>query len=75
MSNNISNGWHNVAGFRVYVENGVVKRGELEDINGNHYTAWIYRKSRYGSGWDNISGFISVSGFRSSVKRGTVTLF
>ena len=74
MRKNISDGWHTICGFNVYVENGIVKKGELEDYNGIHYTAWPYRLSKQG-GWDNVAGFITVDSFRYGVKRGTVMLF
>lgn len=66
----IKDGWHNIKGYDIYVENGLVKRGTLGD-DLNYRTAWIYTKSKNG-GWDNASGELTVSAFRARVKRGTV---
>lgn len=66
-------GWHKIAGFNIFVENGRVMRGIRHDINGSEVTAYPYRASKNG-GWDNDAG-LTVEAFKAGVRRGTVTLF
>lgn len=69
----ISDGWHVVSGYEVFVESGNILRGILYDPFGSPLTAYVYRRRRDGS-WSCCSS-ISVSAFRSAVRRGTVDLF
>ena len=69
----VSDGWHDIAGYRVYVEDGKVMRGIKRDYNGGIVSASVYRGSWRG-GWDNENGYNSVAAFRAGVKRGTITL-
>lgn len=67
----IKDGWHTIAGYDVYIEDGKVIRGTLG--YGSFYrSAWIYK--HYAGGWYNISGELSVSSFRRHVKKGDVIL-
>lgn len=69
MTKTIKDGWHVIAGYRVYVENGCVQHGLTSD---GQRTTWPYRKSKYG-GWDNDKG-LTVDAFRAGVARGTVMM-
>lgn len=71
--NTIKDGWHTLAGHKVWVENGRVLRGISTDHNGSQVTVYPYRASRQDNGWDNDSG-ISVGAFRSGIQRGTVIM-
>lgn len=57
----IKDGWHNICGADVYVENGRVLRGLK---NGGTEPAYPYKRAekKYGGGWD--IGTPSVSAFR-----------
>lgn len=68
----ISDGWHTISGYTVYVEDGKVIRGILGEGNAQR-TAYPYRRARHG-GWDNDSG-LTVSAFRAGVARGTIQMF
>ena len=67
----MKNGWHQVLGYTVYVEDNLVLRGILGSGNAQR-TAYPYRADRNG-GWNNCSG-LTVSAFRAGVARGTITL-
>lgn len=69
----ISDGWHVVSGYEVFVESGNILRGILYDPFGSPLTAYVYRRCRDGS--LSRCSSISVSAFRSAVRRGTVDLF
>lgn len=71
MTRKVSNGWHSLCGYDVYVEDGYVLRGVQGD-GVNMKTTYPYRLCRKG-GWDNACG-ISVSAFRSACRRGTVRM-
>lgn len=67
----ITDGWHTIQGYRVYVEGGKIIRGILGE--GTHQvTAYPYRASRRG-GWDKESG-LSVAAFSAGVARGTIKM-
>lgn len=69
----ISDGWHVVSGYDVFVESGMILRGILYDSCGSSSSAYVYRRCRDGS-WTRCSG-LSVAAFRSGVRRGTIELF
>lgn len=68
----MKDGWHIICGHDVYVEGDKVLRGMKRDSNGSPVSAYPYRHNRRG-GWDNASG-VSVSAFRSAIKRGTMKM-
>ena len=64
-------GWHKIAGYEVYMEDGYIIRG----MTGNgtkQRTTFIYRASR-NECWDLIER-IRPDAFRAGVKRGTVKM-
>jgi hypothetical protein len=65
-------GWHTVAGYKVYVEDGQIHRGILNP-GWNERSGYVYRWSRNLRCWVNEPR-ISVDAFRAGVRRGTVTL-
>lgn len=68
----VYDGWHTIQGFEIYVEDDKVKRG----ISGDGVTAkptYPYRYNKQMNCWVNCSG-LSVSAFKSGVRRGTVTM-
>jgi len=69
MAKTIRDGWHEIAGYRVYVESGRIKHGITQD---GQRTTWPYRKSKDG-GWDNEAG-LTVDAFRAGVNRGTIIM-
>ena len=70
----ISDGWHKVSGYDVYIEDGKILRGIKLDHNGSQVTAYPYVKyNGPGGGWTSCSG-ITVEAFRSRVKRGTAMM-
>ena len=60
----ISDGWHTVRGYRLYVEDGCILWGVKRDINGSLVTAWPYKPAP-GGGYDLCTG-VKVSTFRRS---------
>ena len=72
MGKTYKNGWHEIAGYNVYIENGVIVRG----TSGNGYdlhTVYPYIPGKYG-GWDNASRELSPAAFRARIKRGTAIM-
>lgn len=69
MKTTITDGWHTISGYNVYVEGGKVLRGLSSD---KQKTVYPFRAAR--DGWDNDSG-LSVDAFRAGVRRGTITMF
>ena len=67
----MNDGWHQIYGRSVYVENGRIKRGLKCN---NTLPAWPYRIMRDKRTWINETG-MTVEAFRKGVKRGTVDLF
>lgn len=72
MKRKISDGWHKIYGYDVYVEDGCVVRGVTDDWKQGLRTTWVYRASKYG-GWDS-AGKVTVDAFRAGVRRGTITM-
>lgn len=60
----VSDGWHTVRGYRVYVEDGCIMRGVKRDINGGLVPAYPY-KPAFEGGYDLCTG-VKVSTFRRS---------
>lgn len=70
----MTDGWHSIGGYRVYVENNRVIRGVVGEYLGTK-TAYPYRRDRrHKNLWDNVSG-LTCNAFKSGVKRGTIKLF
>ena len=79
----ISDGWHTVSGYRVYVEDGYIKRGLASD---GQRPLYVYRAClkrlplRYGDsvsrvdGWDRVC-HITPTAFRAGVRRGTIAMY
>lgn len=65
-------GWHIVAGYKVYVEDGKIVRG-IVNPGWNERTGYVYRASRTLKCWVKESG-VTVAAFRAGVRRGTITL-
>lgn len=65
----ITDGWHNLCGCKVYVEDGRVLRGLSDD---GQKPLYIYRHKK--DGWTSDGG-ITVDAFCSGIRRGTVDLF
>lgn len=68
MARKVRDGWHEYYGREVYVENNRVLRGLR-----NNKTVHPFRYNGNKT-WINISG-VSVDGFISGIRRGTVDLF
>ena len=79
----ITNGWHTICGYDVYVEGDRVMRGVTSGAN--QTTTYPYRihyewqddiggKKRVARGWDECVG-ITVDAFRAGIRRGTVSMF
>ena len=69
----MKNGFHKLAGYVVYVEDGRVLRGIRRDRNGYDVTSYPYRSCKEG-GWDLDAG-VTVDAFRAAVRRGTMAMF
>ena len=63
----VKDGWHNVYGYFIYVEDGEVKRGMCDGVY-----VYPYRKSRNG-GWD-IDTHMTLDALRAGLSRGTIIL-
>ena len=70
MKKRLSDGWHKVSGFNVYVEDGYIIRGTLGKDT-TYRTAYPYRSCK--EGWSREYK-ITPDAFRAGVKRGTVTM-
>lgn len=70
MKKTVKDGWHKIAGYDVYVENGNVKRGVTAD---GQKATYPYRAGKYG-GWDN-DVYMSVDNFRRKANNGTAAMF
>ena len=74
----MKDGWHTIAGYEVYVEDGQIIRGIKYDQNGGQLSAHVYRQDRARSGracglWTSEEK-ITPDAFRSGVWRGTICL-
>ena len=72
MKKQIKDGWHNLCGYYVYIEDEKIMHGIIKDRNGSYDISFPYRK--YGNGWSSEVG-ISCWSFISGVRRGTVGMF
>lgn len=73
MKKQIKDGWHTLAGYSVYVENGYVLRGVAPDYNGiGERSIYPYEHSKYG-GLDKAINCLA-STFTARVKRGTLIM-
>lgn len=66
----IKDGWHEIAGYIVFVENDKILRGLTAD---EQRTTWCYRYNRRDGGWDAEDN-ITVGAFRAGVRRGTIKM-
>lgn len=64
-------GWHKIAGYEVYMEDGYIVRG-MTGNGAKQRTTYVYRASR-NEGWD-LEERIKPDAFRAGVKRGTVKM-
>ena len=74
----MKDGWHTIAGYEVYVEDGYILRGIKHDQNGGQLSSHVYRQDRTISGracdlWTSEEK-ITPDAFRSGVRRGTICL-
>ena len=65
----VKDGWHEICGRSVYVENGCIDHGMK---NNDTVSAYPYRASK--DGWSRIES-ITVAAFAAGVRRGTIELF
>ena len=66
----IKDGWHTIAGYEVYVENGRILRG----LNGSgDKTLYPYRWNKQYDSRVNDSG-LTVDAFRAGIRRGTIEM-
>ena len=68
----MKDGWHEISGNTVYVEDGYIIRGMKQNGLGA-VSAYIYRKCRNGNGWDREDK-ITPDAFRAGCRRGTIIL-
>lgn len=72
MKKEYKDGWHKVAGYDVYIENGLIVRGTI-GTGYDYRTAYPYIAAKDG-GWDNASRELTPEAFRARVRRGTATM-
>lgn len=65
----IRDGWHTIAGYEVYVEDGFIVRGISDD---HQKPLYVYRSVRSG-GYDREYN-ITPDAFRAGVRHGTIIL-
>lgn len=66
----MTNGWHIVAGYDVYVENDRILRGRKYDYNGEPLTSYPYVSYKY-DGYTSCVG-VKVNTFRAGKGRYTM---
>lgn len=64
------NGWHTIAGFSVFVDNGLITRAMK---NNDTLPASVYRYNRRFGTWDKEDK-ITPAAFSAGVRRGTITV-
>ena len=69
----VSDGWHKVYNFWLYVKDGAVWRGVILRGVNHEEPVGVYR--RYGTGWTNIGGQITLDAFYAGWRRGTIRIF
>jgi hypothetical protein len=67
----VSDGWHRILGYNVYVEHGRIKYG-VDGQGWKEKTVYPYRACRTG-GWD-IDQHMSIDAFRAAVNRETADM-
>ena len=72
MKKEYKDGWHKVAGYDVYIENGLIVRVTI-GTGYDYRTAYPYIAAKDG-GWDNASRTLTLAAFRARVRRGTATM-
>ena len=68
MSKNVRDGWHVINGIDVFVEDGIVKRGVVNDT-----TVYPYRWDASLNCWSSCSG-LTIAALRAGMNRGTITM-
>lgn len=71
MARKISDGWHNIAGYSVWVEDGLIRRGTLGE-GVTYRPAWPYRWSKECRAW--VKEVLTPDAFRAGVRRGTIKM-
>ena len=70
----MTDGWHSLCGYMVYVEKDRVLRGVIGEYLGTK-TAYPYRRDkRHKNLWDCVSG-LTCNAFKAGVRRGTIKMF
>lgn len=64
----MKDGWHYIAGYYVYVEDGKILRGLSHD---HQKTTYVYRHIK--NGWICENG-ITIAAFQTGVRRGTIAM-
>lgn len=70
MKKTVKDGWHRIAGYDVYIENGYIKRGKTDD---GQRPLWPYRAGKYG-GWD-LDQYMTPDNFRRKHREGSAAMF
>lgn len=70
----LRDGWHMVAGWEVYVEDGRILRGVMELCDGSRVTCYPMRHDRRRDvwGWDRKP--LTPAAFRAGLARGTIRM-
>lgn len=69
MKRQVKDGWHSIAGYRVYTVDGYINRGLSRS---GEYPVWPYSAGKY-DGWDLDQG-MTPDTFRRKVKDGSATM-
>lgn len=70
----IRDGWHNIAGYNVFVEDGQIVRGTKPSYTAcGEEPAYVYRWLKQYKEWSSQSK-ITIDAFRAGIKRGTIAL-
>lgn len=68
----IKDGWHKLAGYEVYVEDGYVIRGVVSEFHGlSQHSVYPYERCIYG-GWSKCTPLAIT--FTSRIRRGTLIM-
>ncbi|WP_019775962.1 hypothetical protein [Streptococcus sobrinus] len=67
--------WHKLKGYEVMVEDGKVVRGTTgEGVSYRAVYPYIPVDPKYGNGWVNVSGELSLSALKKRLVRGTAIM-
>ena len=66
----MKDGWHTIAGYKVYVEDGKIKRGITDD---GEKPIYVYRWNKKLECW-TAEGDITQAAFQAGVRRETITM-